>query len=81
MIGAMEIGVKRIGINEPPFKYHYGLIDFEVQLHSGALSPSSDVLEVKWFNVNELKKRDLPEITRKFLKKHYHLDEIVFNPY
>ena len=55
-------------------KYHYLLVDFEAEHISGTLSPSSDVLNVGWFELGKLNGIRLPEITKKFLKKHCYID-------
>ncbi|MFQ5824276.1 MAG: NUDIX hydrolase [bacterium] len=57
---------------EARVKFHYILIDFEAVYKGGEITPSSDVLNVKWFTKNELNNIELPEITQKFLEKYYH---------
>lgn len=54
-------------------RYHYVLIDFEAVYKSGVLTPASDVIDVRWFSKNELENLELPEITKRFLKKHYQI--------
>ncbi|NIR48679.1 NUDIX hydrolase [candidate division KSB1 bacterium] len=52
-------------------KYHYVLIDFETEFKAGTLTPASDILDARWFDKSDLADLALPEITEKFLKKHY----------
>lgn len=48
-------------------KYHYVLIDFEVEVIGGSLRPGGDAVEVRWFTPEELSKIPLSRTTRKLL--------------
>ena len=54
-------------------RYHYVLVDFEARYLGGEVAPESDAADARWFSPSELTEISLPEITRKFLQKHYSL--------
>lgn len=54
-------------------RYHYVLVDFEACYLGGEVAPQSDAADARWFSPSELTEISLPEITRKFLQKHYSL--------
>lgn len=50
-------------------EYHYVIADYEAKVIGGKLKASSDALEVKWFNLNEIDKIEATKSTKKILKK------------
>lgn len=55
-------------------RYHYIIVDFEAEYVSGSEAPASDVSELAWFAIDQLRDLKLPEITRDFFAKHYGLN-------
>ena len=50
-------------------EYHYIIADYETKVIGGKLKASSDALEAKWFNLNEIEKIEATKSTKKILKK------------
>jgi len=50
-------------------EYHYIIADYEAKVIGGKLKASSDALEAKWFNLNEIEKIEATKSTKKILKK------------
>ncbi|MCQ5340710.1 MAG: NUDIX hydrolase [Candidatus Methanomethylicia archaeon] len=52
LLGIFNIVIKD---NEGKIKYHYIVVDYLGKVIGGELKPGSDVLDAKWFDINELK--------------------------
>ena len=73
----IEIGpLKLVDVVDSIFKdsqqriqYHYSLIDWMGEYHSGILIASDDAVDAKWFNVKELQTLGLWDKTLEIIKK------------
>ena len=54
---------------EGKIKYHYTLVDYMGQWHSGESRPGDDAQEVRWVRLNELSLYSLLEKTMNIIKK------------
>ena len=54
---------------EGKIKYHYTLVDYMGQWHSGESRPGDDAQEVRWVHLNELSLYSLLEKTMNIIKK------------
>ena len=54
---------------EGKIKYHYTLVDYMAQWHSGDSRPGDDAQEVRWVSLNELSSFSLLEETMKIIRK------------
>lgn len=52
-------------------KYHYVLIDFVADYEKGELKAASDALDAKWVTEEMMNDFDIPDITRKVIKKAF----------
>ncbi len=52
LLGVFNIIIKD---NEGKIKYHYIVIDYLGKVVSGELRPGDDVLDARWFNINDIK--------------------------
>ena len=50
-------------------KFHYVLVDFLARPMGGEISASSDVLEVRWVKIDEVKRYPMTETTRRLIEK------------
>jgi ADP-ribose pyrophosphatase len=50
-------------------KYHYVLIDFLAEYIAGELRPDSDALDAAWVLPENLSQYNIPELTKKVIKK------------
>lgn len=66
IIDVVEVIIKD---DEGRIEYHYVIVDYEAKVIGGKLRASSDALEVKWFNLNELEKIKATRSTKKILRK------------
>ena len=54
---------------EGKVKYHFVIVDFFAEVLRGELKPSSDALEAKWVEFNDLRKYRLTETVERLFKK------------
>jgi len=54
---------------EGKVKYHFVIVDFFAEVLRGELKPSSDALEAKWVEFEDLRKYHLTETVEKLFKK------------
>lgn len=50
-------------------RYHYVLFEYLCEYVSGEVSPSSDALDARWVDVNELDSVDIMPSTKRFIEK------------
>jgi ADP-ribose pyrophosphatase YjhB (NUDIX family) len=66
LLGIFNIVIKD---NEGKIKYHYIVVDYLGKVIGGELKPGSDVLDAKWFDINELKNIQISSTVIKAIEK------------
>ncbi|NHV45767.1 MAG: NUDIX hydrolase [Candidatus Verstraetearchaeota archaeon] len=66
LLGIFNIIIKD---NEGKIKYHYIVVDYLGKVIGGELKPGSDVLDAKWFDINELKNIQISSTVIKAIEK------------
>ncbi len=51
-------------------QYHFVVVNFFVRVVGGSLQTASDILEAAWVPIDEVEKRDLTNLFRRFFEKH-----------